>query len=305
MAVKLTLAPDFQALCSIVTDEEYRMLEESLVEEGCQHPIVVWKCGKQTIIVDGHTRYKICEKHRIAFKTRTLELESRQEAIGWAARNQLGRRNVTEEQKSYLRGKLYTQAKLPVGPPPTDGQLAQSAPISTAARIGRETGVNQATVKRDEKYSEAIDRLAEKSQLLKDAALGGGIPKSAVAVLAEGSKSALKKLETLQGPELRAAVKEFGKPLTGPDYGKCPVCAGTKWTTGDEGTICAKCQHPHGEPAGDPDEERLKTQRQKTVKTVEALMRAFGDLQLMRAKPVYDGAIVECKKLLALAKRWK
>ena len=128
MALKLTIAPDFQALCPAVTDEEYRLMEESLVEEGCRHAIVVWKCGKQNIIVDGHHRYKICEKHRISFKTRVLDVESRQEAMGWAARNQLGRRNATEEQKSYLRGKLYKQSKLPVGPPKKDAQLGQNVP---------------------------------------------------------------------------------------------------------------------------------------------------------------------------------
>jgi len=68
---------------------------------------------------------------------------------------------------------------------------------------------------------------------------------------------------------------------------------------------CSKCQHPHGEPAGDADEDRIKTQRQKTVKTVEALMRAFDDLQTMMARPYHADAITACKVLLKIAKGWK
>lgn len=89
------------------------------------------------------------------------------------------------------------------------------------------------------------------------------------------------------------------------DYGQCPNCAGTKWNTDAEGVACAKCQHPHGEPAGDVDAERIKTQRQKTVKTAEALMRAIDDLHLLCPSKEHDGAIEVCKAILKLVKGWK
>lgn len=90
------------------------------------------------------------------------------------------------------------------------------------------------------------------------------------------------------------------------DFGTCPNCAGTKWDTDDDGNVdCAKCSHPWGEAAGDADDDRVKTQRQKTVKTAEALMRAFDDLQVMKARAEHDEAIQGCKRLLALAKGWK
>jgi len=72
-----------------------------------------------------------------------------------------------------------------------------------------------------------------------------------------------------------------------------------------DGVSCSKCKHPHGEPAGDVDEDRIKTQRQKTVKTVEALMRAFDDLHTMLARPEHSEAIADCKKLLEIAREWK
>ena len=93
-----------------------------------------------------------------------------------------------------------------------------------------------------------------------------------------------------------------GKPA---DLGKCPNCAGERWKEDEDGWECAKCHHPHGEPAGDVDGDRVKIQRQKTVKTVEALMRAFDDLQLLVPKEVHEATITCCKGLLATAKGWK
>lgn len=89
------------------------------------------------------------------------------------------------------------------------------------------------------------------------------------------------------------------------DYGKCPNCLGTKWTDDGLGVSCAKCNHPHGEPTGGADEERISTQRQKTVKTIEAAMRCFDDLQLMKPYAEHEAAIGACKALLEIAKGWK
>jgi hypothetical protein len=89
------------------------------------------------------------------------------------------------------------------------------------------------------------------------------------------------------------------------DYGKCPNCAGSKWTEDEFGLACAKCHHPHGEPTGGADEDRVAIQRSKTVKTVEALMRAFDDLQTLVARPEHGEAIRSCKALLTTARAWK
>ena len=52
-------------------------------------------------------------------------------------------------------------------------------------------------------------------------------------------------------------------------------------------------------------EAGLKIQRQKTVKTAEALMRAFDDLELMHAKgEVHKKAIALCKWMVVTAKEW-
>jgi len=89
------------------------------------------------------------------------------------------------------------------------------------------------------------------------------------------------------------------------DYGKCPNCAGKKWDEDEDGVSCSRCHHPHGEPAGDVDKDRVTTQRQKTVKTAEALMREFDDLNDLMPKSDHEQAIQGCKELLKTARGWK
>lgn len=89
------------------------------------------------------------------------------------------------------------------------------------------------------------------------------------------------------------------------DYGKCPNCAGTKWVDDEFGVSCSKCKHPHGAETGGVDDQRVKDARSKTIKTVEAAMRAFDDLNLLASHPhEHANAIATCKILLKTARDW-
>lgn len=55
----------------------------------------------------------------------------------------------------------------------------------------------------------------------------------------------------------------------------------------------------------EPDTGKVATQRSKTVKTVEALMRAFDDLNGMVPKQYHKATIESCKRLLQTARDWK
>lgn len=95
---ELKIDEEFQHLCPPLDKDEYTKLEESIIEEGCRDPLVIW----DTIILDGHNRYKICMKHGLIFKTVEKNLDSRDDAKIWIIRNQLGRRNLSD----YDRGRL-------------------------------------------------------------------------------------------------------------------------------------------------------------------------------------------------------
>ena len=104
--INLKIDPEFQNQIPPLTDDEYKQLEENILKEGkLLSPLIVWN----NTLVDGHNRYAILQKHpEIYFSTMPLRFENREEAIAWICRNQLGRRNLTPEQKKFPIGKQYS-----------------------------------------------------------------------------------------------------------------------------------------------------------------------------------------------------
>ena len=103
MALRIMIDKEFKSLIQPLRVEEYKNLEESLINEGCRDPIILWN----DVIVDGHNRYEICTRLNIPFNTIHKGFSSRAEAISWICLNQLSRRNITEEAFRYLIGKRY------------------------------------------------------------------------------------------------------------------------------------------------------------------------------------------------------
>ena len=77
----------------------------------------------------------------------------------WIIKNQLGRRNLTEQEASYYRGKLYESRKLNRGG--DRNSSVQNAHLKTAEQIGKEYGVNESTVRRDAEFSKVVDKITE------------------------------------------------------------------------------------------------------------------------------------------------
>lgn len=73
--------------------------------------------------------------------------------------------------------------------------------------------------------------------------------------------------------------------------------------TGGEDRSQTEVAHP-ADLKQDPEQE-FRTQRSKTVKTVEALMRAFDDLNRLRKNKAHESMINDCKRQLQTAKNWQ
>ena len=164
--INLKIDPEFQNQIPPLTDDEYKQLEENILKEGkLLSPLIVWG----NTLVDGHNRYAILQKHpEIYFSTMPLRFENREEAIAWICRNQLGRRNLSPEQKRYLlgkqyeaekkaakifRGNQYTLAKKSGG----DHGDNHHSGKKTCDRIAEENGVSRASVLRASHYTRGID----------------------------------------------------------------------------------------------------------------------------------------------------
>ena len=69
-------------------------------------------------------RYRIAQAHPgIEFRTHEKQFNNRYEALSWICKNQLGRRNLTPQQKKYLIGERYDAEKKAHGGDRKSGQV--------------------------------------------------------------------------------------------------------------------------------------------------------------------------------------
>ena len=157
---------EFQSLIPPLTYEEKKMLEESILSEGCRDAIVVWN----DTIIDGHNRYEICKKHGIPFETVNREFESRNEVIEWIIKNQFGRRNLPLHERARLALRLKSviaekaksnkqeaanKMNLIVGNNVSAEICENVLPIDTREEIAKAAGVSHDTIAKVEKIEEA------------------------------------------------------------------------------------------------------------------------------------------------------
>ncbi|VXB31915.1 Plasmid replication/partition related protein [Luteimonas sp. 9C] len=82
-----------------LTPDEYEALERSLLAEGCRDALVLWG----DVLVDGHNRYGICQKHGIPFNTiQNTRFQSMEDVHLWMIEQHLGRRSVSDYQRGVL-----------------------------------------------------------------------------------------------------------------------------------------------------------------------------------------------------------
>ena len=90
---------ELKAYIDPLTPQEYEALERSLLAEGCRDALVLW--GE--VLVDGHNRYGICQKHGLPFQTvQNPRFQSLEDVYLWMIDQHLGRRSVSNFQRGLL-----------------------------------------------------------------------------------------------------------------------------------------------------------------------------------------------------------
>ena len=180
MQAMLQINPKFEQIIPPLSKDEFEQLEENILSLGkITDPIKVWN----GVIVDGHHRYKIIQKHpEISYYIYDMEFESEYEAIAWMCSAQLGRRNITEAHRQYLLGKRYdAERKMHGGDRRSDKQKStvQFGPLksehATRARIAQETNTNESFVKNCDRFAKGIDAAEEVFPGIKNQILSGEI----------------------------------------------------------------------------------------------------------------------------------
>ena len=183
----IVIDPQFLTLIPPLSPDEKQQLEANLIEQGCRDALVIWG----NILLDGHNRFELCKKHNLDFQLHFIELEDRKAAHDWIIRNQLGRRNLSSDWMSNLRGQMYCSQKSKRGgnygnqytkkqveeqenlmvkennTKANNAELAigknclkpKSEGKDMAAQIAEQFGVTSRTIRNDAKYASAIDKI--------------------------------------------------------------------------------------------------------------------------------------------------
>ena len=179
----LIIDPEFADKIPPLTEEEYRLLEENILADGkIISPLITWN----GIIVDGHNRYRILQAHpEIPYETMEMEFSDRYAVIVWICRNQLGRRNLTDEQKKFLTGKRYEAEKKQnqwrgnqyVSSDDEESGLGEKRPSQnperTSAIIAKEIGKGERYVRDAEIYANGVEVADEVAPGIKNEILSG------------------------------------------------------------------------------------------------------------------------------------
>jgi len=149
MLLQLTIDPEFKNLIPPLAPDEYQQLEQNILNDGCLHELIVW----DGTIIDGHNRYEKCQKHSIPFKVRNWHFGSRDEAKEWIMRNQFGRRNLSDYQRSVLalRLKEIIAVRAKEKQREAGGAVIQKSdkpPIRTDKEIAKAAGVSHDTIRK-------------------------------------------------------------------------------------------------------------------------------------------------------------
>lgn len=135
----MLINPTFQELIPALSSEEFAQLETNILKNGIREPLVVLYDGEPVdcgdchdsvaftynneeagdprlydcdscgytypdfpMLVDGHNRYEIAQKHGLEYELEPIEFEDEDAACVWIIDNQLGRRNLS----LYVQGEL-------------------------------------------------------------------------------------------------------------------------------------------------------------------------------------------------------
>lgn len=205
---QILILPELEQLIPPLLTDERQQLEQNIIREGCREALLIWQTTEEIInpdsksnhtvyvLIDGHNRYGICMKHGIDFKIHLVNFNTLYDVRQYMIDNQLGRRNLTPEQVSYLRGMKYLTEKKEKGKyerlehkgqnvlyGSEDGEISVATEenehkgqnvlygvetVSTSEKLGKRFNVSEKTIKRDAEFASGLEKLEPslKSEIL-------------------------------------------------------------------------------------------------------------------------------------------
>jgi hypothetical protein len=160
----ITVNEELKAYIDPLTPDEHAALERSILAEGCRDALVLWG----DVLVDGHNRYGICQKHGLPFQTvQNTRFQSMADVHLWMIDQHLGRRSVSDFQRGVLAlrkreilAERRAQAIAATAHPETDGspfaplpntEATEANPLKSRADIAKAARLSSSQVVQIEK----------------------------------------------------------------------------------------------------------------------------------------------------------
>ena len=144
----LSINPELKSLIPPLTAEEFKQLETNVRAEGIREPIITW----QGTIVDGHNRYELAQMYDLPFKVKEMAFASMEDCKEWMIRNQFGRRNLSNYQRSVLALELESVFKAKAKenqirkPESVLQKSVEQKPIDTQKELAKVANVSHDTI---------------------------------------------------------------------------------------------------------------------------------------------------------------
>lgn len=264
--IDFVISPELQAFIQPLKPEEFAQLKENIERDGeVRDPLIIWrKSETEKILIDGHNRHVVIQQiglGKIPFKTQELEFADIDAVKDWMINKQLGQRNLTDQQKSYLRGVQYEREKKKVGNP--EMLLGQNVPIgegATRERLAEQHKVSSKTIQRDEKFAQIIDAVGKIDMGLKADILNKTI---------NISKTDLEKVFDA------GKIKEFVEHLQ--IYKDVRKALDAVFPLGERTRIQASMEFPPTAPEEEEEEYELTPEEKEIIEGIRAIHPALAD----------------------------
>ena len=146
--MNIVVNEELKAYIEPLTPDEHDALERSILTEGCRDALVLWG----DVLVDGHNRYGICQKHGLPFQTvQNPRFQSLEDVHLWMIDQHLGRRSVSDFQRGVLalRKREIIAARKAQAPEATDAEptaLPAPQPLNSREAIAKAARLSSSQV---------------------------------------------------------------------------------------------------------------------------------------------------------------
>lgn len=165
---RITILDELKDLIQPLQKEELEGLEANILANGCKDSLVIWQTTEQKVnpnsetdqelfvLVDGHNRYLICQKHNLPFNIVLMFFETILEARNYMLDLQMGRRNLSPTQMAYYRGLRYNAEKLTSK---ESNFSTEGMELKTSEKIAQQFKVDEKTIRRDGDFASGLEKL--------------------------------------------------------------------------------------------------------------------------------------------------